>query len=201
MKRPIQSVLALAVAATLLGWAFAPRIAHADDHQDKKKGKMVFASLSGFNEVHFIGGGPALRSAISTQAKGSFQAKIDDVHQLIEYTLSYSGLEGTVTQSHIHLGLRHSVGGITVWLCQTAGTPAPVSVAAATPVCPEEGTVIGTIAPEQVLTAAGQGLEAGQFEELVRAIRAGATYANVHSTLFPPGEIRGQIHLGKKNNR
>ena len=31
-----------------------------------------------------------------------------------------------------------------------------------------------------------------EFDGLVRAIRAGATYTNVHSTLFPPGEIRGQ---------
>jgi hypothetical protein len=44
-----------------------------------------------------------------------------------------------------------------------------------------------------VLSAANQGLDAGEFDELVRAIRAGATYTNVHSLLFPPGEVRGQI--------
>ena len=41
----------------------------------------------------------------------------------------------------------------------------------------------------------GQGIAAGQFEELVRAIKAGVTYANVHSSLFPSGEIRGQIKV------
>lgn len=51
----------------------------------------------------------------------------------------------------------------------------------------------GTITPAQILPAAGQGIDSGEFEELVRAIRAGATYANVHSSLFPPGEIRGQL--------
>ena len=40
---------------------------------------------------------------------------------------------------------------------------------------------------------AGQGLAPGEFDELVRAMRAGATYANVHTTLVPGGEIRGQI--------
>ena len=32
-----------------------------------------------------------------------------------------------------------------------------------------------------------------EFDELLRAIRAGATYVNVHSTRWPGGEIRSQI--------
>jgi CHRD domain len=85
-----------------------------------------------------------------------------------------------------------------VWLCQvTTGPPgvrAPDAVAASTPECPTpEGTVEGTITPEQVLAQTAQGFAAGDFDALVDAIRAGATYANVHSSLFAPGEIRGQI--------
>jgi Xaa-Pro aminopeptidase len=53
--------------------------------------------------------------------------------------------------------------------------------------------VTGTIVAAQVLTATGQGIDAGEFDEVVRAIRAGTTYANVHSTTFAPGEIRGQV--------
>lgn len=41
--------------------------------------------------------------------------------------------------------------------------------------------------------AATQGLSAGEFGELVRAIRAGATYVNVHTTGRPSGEIRAQL--------
>ncbi len=165
----------------------------ADDDHNK-----VRARLSGFNEVHFIVGPPAaLRGAVSTAARGSFQATIHETAQLIDYKLTYEGLEADVTQSHIHFGQPRTVGGIVVWLCQTAGTPAPAAVAAVTPTCPQEAParnpVTGTIGPGQVLTVTGQGIAAGEFNELVRAIRAGATYANVHSTLFPPGEIRGPI--------
>jgi hypothetical protein len=39
----------------------------------------------------------------------------------------------------------------------------------------------------------GQGIAAGEFAELVRAIKAGRTYVNVHTTKYPGGEIRGQI--------
>jgi hypothetical protein len=160
--------------------------------------------LSGYNEVHFIAGNssvspvipPALRGAVSTPARGSFQATIDDRKDVISYELTYAGLTGDVTQAHIHFGQRHTVGGIVVWLCQTPLAPAPASVAPLTPQCPgpHDGTVKGTIAPAQVLEAVGQGIAPGEFEEVVAAIRAGRTYANVHSTLFPPGEIRGQVH-------
>ena len=162
----------------------------------------VEAKLSGFQEVHFNAGSvvptvvpPSLLGAISTPARGTFEATIDKDGQIIHYELSYEGLVGTVSQAHIHFGQKHTVGGIVVWLCQ--GTVrAPASVAAVTPECPgpNAGTVTGTIVPAQVLAQTPQGFAAGDFDELVRAIKAGAAYANVHSTVFGPGEIRGQIH-------
>lgn len=162
----------------------------------------IIARLSGFNEVHFDAGGtgtppsaPALRGAVSTTGSGEFRAIIDENARTIDYELSYAGLEGTVTQGHIHFGQRHTVGGIVVWLCQTTTNPAPAAVASSTPVCPQEGTVSGTITPGQVLAQTAQGFAAGDFDELVRAIRNRAAYANVHSSLFPPGEIRGHIRV------
>jgi hypothetical protein len=71
--------------------------------------------------------------------------------------------------------------------------PAPPAVSALTPACPQEGTVTGTITPAQVLEAVGQGIAAGEFEEVVAAIRAGRAYVNVHTATFAPGEIRGQL--------
>ena len=182
---------ATTLAALAVGFSAA---ATADD--DRNEGNRFAARLSGYNEVHFIAAPtPALRGAISTQARGSFRAVIDDRAEMIHYELSFEGLEADVTQSHIHFGQRHTVGGIVVWLCQTAGTPAPAAVAGLTPLCggPRANTVTGTITPAQVIEVVGQGIAPGEFDELVRAIRAGATYANVHSTLFPPGEIRGPI--------
>ena len=36
--------------------------------------------------------------------------------------------------------------------------------------------------------------------ELIRAMRAGATYANVHTERFGGGEIRGQIRSGRRDD-
>jgi len=186
--------LATTLAAFTVGFSAA---AIADN--DRNDGDRFSARLSGYNEVHFIAAPtPALRGAVSTQARGSFSAVIDDRAETIHYELSFEGLEADVTQAHIHFGQRHTVGAIVVWLCQTAGTPAPAAVANLTPMCggPRASTVTGMITPAQVLTATGQGIDAGEFDEVVRAIRAGAAYANVHSTTFTPGEIRGPIEEG-----
>jgi len=86
---------------------------------------------------------------------------------------------------------------LSVPLAGSFQTPAPASVAGVTPFCPQDtssGPVRGTITPDQVLAQDAQGIAAGEFDEVVRAIRAGAAYANVHSQTFTPGEIRGQIH-------
>jgi CHRD domain len=166
------------------------------------------ARLSGFNEVIFVAGqagpplvAPALRGAISTPAKGRFAAILDNPADMIEYELSYEGLRAPVTQAHIHFGQRHTVGGIIVWLCQTDGTQAPEPVRSLTPTCPSEGTVTGTITPAHVLAQDAQGFAAGDFDELVRAIRNGAAYANVHTSTFPQGEIRGHIENGRDRHR
>jgi hypothetical protein len=142
--------------------------------------------MTGYNEA----------PAVSSAATGDFKARIDDKADKIDYTESYSGLEGDVTQSHIHFGQRNVSGGIMVWLCQTATNPAPAAVAATTPQCPgpRAGTVSGTLTPASIVGPAGQGIVTGEWNELLAAIRTGNAYANVHSTKFPGGEIRAQVN-------
>src|SRR2546426_9191267 len=118
-------------------------------HDDRDDRNTVRARLSGYNEVHFIAAIPALRGAVSTAARGTFRATIHESPPSIDYTITYQGLEGTVTQSHIHFGQPRTVGGIVVWLCQTTAAPTPAAGSAATPTGPgaHDSPVTVTIMP------------------------------------------------------
>jgi hypothetical protein len=167
-----------ALIALLLGAAVAvvatASVALAKGDGGKNSFKAV---LNGYNEV--VGPG-----SISTTGHGIFRAKIDEDSQTISYTLTYSELENAATQAHVHFAQRHVGGGVIYFLCGGGDKPP----------CPSPGgTVTGVVDPADIIGPASQGIEAGSFAEAVRAMRAGATYANVHSTRWPAGEIRGQL--------
>jgi len=137
----------------------------------------VHEDLVGYEEV----------PAVSTAAGGSIELKIDEADSTIAYTLSYAGIEGgSVVAAHIHLGQPGVNGGVSAFLCGGGGKPA----------CPPtSGSLSGTIVPSDVIGPAAQGIAAGEFAELVAAIRAQTAYANVHSApMWPGGEIRAQLN-------
>jgi len=161
---------AIASVVTLLAVAALP--ARAD---------ILFSDPNGFDEV----------PTTSSPARSEFRARLNKHETEIEYRLSYSGFPTPVTQAHIHFGRTAIAGGVVAFLCTNLGN-AP----AGTPACPSnEGTVTGTITAANVVGGAtAQGLAAGEFAELVDAIRAGATYVNIHTTEHPAtGEARDQI--------
>jgi hypothetical protein len=156
----------LAIASLLCAGSW---VGAGDDHHKVK------ANLSGYQETP---------STLSTPATGKFTAKIDNDAETIDYKLSYEGFETAAMVAHIHLGARATSGGVSAFLCGGGGKPT----------CPPmAGTVTGTITPADIIGPAAQGIAPGEFAEVVRAIRAGAVYANVHSTARPGGEIRGQL--------
>ena len=143
--------------------------------------KNVKANLTGFQEV----------PAVSSFGSGTFRATIDDDAQTITYELSYGGLNSTAMAAHIHLGQRGANGGVAAFLCGGGDKPPCPAGTGGTE------TVSGVIDAADVIGPDAQGIAPGEFDELVRAIRAGVTYANVHTMTQPGGEIRGQIS-GKK---
>jgi hypothetical protein len=166
----------LATAAVALTLALSS-LATADNNDGR-----FSARLSGYQET------PA---TLSTPGSGSFTAQLNQSGPSLDYTLTYSGMPTTANAAHIHLGARATSGGVSAFLCGGGDKP---------PCPPTGGTVTGTIDPADVIGPTAQGIAPGEFAELVRAMRAGATYANVHTTERPGGEIRGQIGRGGGNN-
>ena len=141
-------------------------------------------TLSGYNETTLT---------LNSPGNGSFIAKVSKDELSIAYTLTYSDMPTNVTQSHIHFGRPSLTGGVVLFLCTNLTPPSGVPVP---PPCPTPGgTVTGTLTAANVIAVPGQGIDAGAagFAEMIKAMRNGAAYANVHTTGHPSGEIRGPL--------
>jgi hypothetical protein len=162
------------MSAAVLGVAIASGVAaHDRDHRFR-----IATALRSIEEV----------PAISSAASGFFKAVIDTDNETITYELHYEGIEGAPTQAHIHFGQAAVAGDVIVFLCSNGTAPAGTQTCPASP-----ATITGTLTAANVLASARQGIAPGEFAEFVEGIRKGVTYANVHSSRFPGGEIRGQI--------
>jgi hypothetical protein len=174
----------LAVVVAVLGAVAVAAVAIAHDRG------MFKAKLAGFTEV----------PAVITDGNGRFEARISRTEQKIEWTLHYEGTNTpNVLQAHIHVGQEFVAAGISAFLCTNLAPPAGAPLPQKCPPAPAD--ISGTITPADVIGPLNQGIGPGQFDRLVRAMRSGLTYANVHTELSPAGEIRGQIHGGKGADR
>ena len=145
--------------------------------------ELAVATLDGFQEV------PALISPGS----GVFAATIDEDETEIQYSMEYRGLRGDALQSHIHIGQEGVNGSIVVFLCSNLGNGP-----AGTPACPlRAGEVSGTWTLDSVVFVNAQGIDdtPGALRRVIKAMRNGAAYVNLHSARFPGGELRGQVEV------
>jgi hypothetical protein len=137
------------------------------------------ARLSGFNEV----------PPILSNGKASVRVTINGTSLTYQLTLSGT-FSSNITQSHLHFGQQGVNGAVFLFLCTNLGNGP-----AGTPACPQGGTVTRTVSAADFLGVPAQNIHAGSFDDVVRIIRSGDAYANVHTVNFPAGEIRGQVSV------
>jgi hypothetical protein len=141
------------------------------------------ATLFGTNEV----------PPISTPATGEFSATIDQ-SGAITFSLTFQGLSANATVSHIHFAPTDVSGGVMIFLCGGGNQPA----------CPAatSGSIEGTITAANVVNLPAQGISAGELDEALQAVAQGLGYVNIHDSVFPAGEIRGQVRVpGHENDK
>ena len=167
----MRKTLLLAIAAgSLMLIALAPVVANSDGNRTFK------ARMDGYLEV----------PSISTPATGRFTARLDHDNATLRYRLVLSDFLETPLFAHIHFARPDVNGGVIAFLCGGGGKPA----------CPADGVVEGTVTAADVIGPTDRGITAGEFDELIRAMRNGATYVNAHTDTYKPGEIRGNIRRG-----
>jgi len=152
--------------------AFFSLVANAENH----KRITLDAVLVGINETP-----PTASDAI-----GVFKA-VENSDGNFDFTLAFNGLSANAAVSHIHFGLKKEAGGVMIFLCGGGGQPA----------CPAatSGTISGTIGAANVVGPVAQGVAAGDFATALKQVLRGAGYANLHTSAFPAGEIRGQVFV------
>ena len=161
------------VIAALAASLFAVPTAHSAT-------ELFSANLAGENEV----------PPINTAGSGEFH--MQNVDGNITFSLSFADLSSPLAVAHLHFAPSKVAGGVMIFLCGGGGQPA----------CPAttSGTITGTIIAANVTGPAAQGIAAGDLDSALEAVRAGLSYANMHTANFGGGEIRGQVHPGNGRN-
>lgn len=126
------------------------------------------AILSGRNEV------PPVRSI----ASGNSVFRTNRAGNRLTFRLVVRNIS-QVTQAHIHLGRRDQNGPVVAFLFGLSKFGITV----------RRGVVQGTLTNQDLVGP----LQGKTIQDLIREIKRGNTYVNVHTTRFPAGEIRGQI--------
>jgi CHRD domain-containing protein len=174
MKR----LIAVIAAATLVLGVVGVTLANGNSRRSFE------ARLNGYQEV----------PSINTAGVGKLKASVNSDGTVFTYTLTYTGLSGPAGAAHIHFAQPGVNGGVVLWLCGGGGKPA----------CPAAGVAItGTVNAGDAVALPGnaaQGVAAGDLGAVLKAMRAGAAYANVHTAAFGGGEIRGQIRSGNNDH-
>jgi CHRD domain len=138
--------------------------------------ELFSANLVGENEV----------PPINTAGSATFRMQIVDSN--ITFSLSFSDLSSPLAVAHLHFAPTKVAGGVMIFLCGGGGQPA----------CPAatSGSITGTFTAANVVGPLTQGITAGDLDSALEAVRADLAYANMHTSNFPGGEIRGQVRRG-----
>jgi len=138
--------------------------------------------------------GPSESPANASPGTGFAQVTFDDIANTMNVNVTFSGLVGTTTASHIHAATTLPGTG-------TAGVATTTPTFAGFPLGVMSGTYNNTLDMTMAssynsayITANGN-TTASAEAALLAAMLADKTYLNIHSSVFGGGEIRGFLVL------
>ncbi len=120
---------------------------------------------------------------VTTRAFGEANVELTDNGMRLKFELEVCNITD-VTAAHIHVGSSGMNGPVVLFLY---GPNAPVFTAKDG--CKDLSS--GTLTPADLKAKPEAGVST--WDDFVKALMAGKTYVNVHTTANPDGEIRGQL--------
>ena len=126
------------------------------------------ALLSGGNEVPGVVSGSG----------GTATVSLNTATKAVTYRIDVYNMPSGTTQAHFHVGAPGVAG------------PVVVNFSVVTNIS-NDFAITGTATASDLVPRVAQGI--GSWEDFVQALMLGQVYANVHSTVNPGGEIRGQV--------
>lgn len=134
--------------------------------------------------------GPAESPPNASPGTGFAEVDFDPVAHMMRVQVSFSGLLGTTTASHIHAATPTPGTGTAIVATQTPTfSNFPLGVTSGT-YDQTFDTSLDSFYNPAFETAHG-GTAAGAESALAAALNAGEAYLNIHTTVVPGGEIRG----------
>jgi hypothetical protein len=127
---------------------------------------------------------------VDTNATGVATFKLSSDETELSFRLIAANIENTI-MAHIHCGPAGVNGSIALWLYPDAPPPALI------PGRFQGVLATGTATSADIVPVADSAACPGgvaDLDDLLEKMRTGGAYVNVHTTQFPGGEIRGQIH-------
>lgn len=112
-------------------------------------------------------------------AAGSAQITIDDIADTIDFAVIAFNLLGSPVAAHIHIGPVGTLGPVVFDLAAVVDAAGPVTI----------GPIV--IPSSLAFAGVGKGLSLG-LGALINAAPSDF-YVNIHTDLFPTGELRGQL--------
>ena len=149
-------------------------------------GLLVFATSASAQSftltANLSGAGEATTTAngINTGAFGDCSIVVDLAAATLTYSVRVFNLPSGVTASHIHVGAEKTAGPVVV----NSAPPVPAS---------NDFGFTGVVKFSDFVLRPDQGIRSS--DDMVQAILGGNSYCNVHSSVNPGGEIRGQFTL------
>ena len=151
--------------AALLGFGAAPASAQT---------YVLTATLTGAGEA------TQTTNGINTGAFGDATVIIDMGARTVTYRVNVWNLPSGVTASHIHVGAANTAGAVVVNFTVPAGAS-------------NDFSYNGVVQDTAFALNPNAGIRSA--DDMFQAILGGNSYVNVHSTVNPGGEIRGQLIL------